>query len=103
MGNEGKKKFFSAIGMLAAVITIIAYLLLVVNAQWPFLGDVPTVYNVLVVIKAYAPLVVVAITGLEWVAGKCLLVRVLFYLAIALIVVSMFFPSTWSQFVGFIK
>ena len=103
MGKEENRKFFDAIGMFAAVITIIAYLLLAINAQWEFLGSVPVVYNILVVIRAYAPLVVVALVGLEWVAGRSFLIRIIFYAAIALIVISMFFPGTWTQLVGLVQ
>lgn len=102
MEKESRKRFFGAIGMLAAVVTIITYLLLAINAQWPFINNA-TIINVLLVIRTYAPLVVVALVGLEWVADKNFLVRIIFYAAIALIVVSMFFPATWTQFVGFVS
>lgn len=103
MDRETVKKFFDGIGMFAAVITIIAYLVLVINAQWPFLGDYPTVYNVLLVIRDFAPLVVVALVGLEWVSKMTFLVRIIFYAAIALIVISMFFPATWVDLVGLVQ
>ena len=102
MNKEQSKKFFDAIGMLAAVITIIAYLLLAINAQWPFI-DNGSILNVLKVVSVYAPLVVVALTGLEWVSDKSFLVRIIFYAAIALVVISMFFPETWNQFVGLVE
>ena len=99
MDKEGRKKLFDGIGMFAAIITVIAYLLLVINAQWPFLDGVPTVYNILTIVRHYAPLVVVAIVGLEYVAGKNILIRLLYYAIVALIVISMFFPSTWNELV----
>jgi len=101
MDKDERKKLFDTIGMFAAVITVIAYLLLVINAQWAFLGT--TIYNVLTVIRHYAPLIVVAIVGLEYVSGKSLLVRIIYYAAVALIVISMFFPSTWNELVGVVS
>ncbi len=101
MSKEENKKFFDGIGMFAAVITIITYLVLAINAQWPFINN-GTIMNILLVIKVYAPLVVVAITGLEWVSGRSFFVKIIFYAAMALVVISMFFPSTWTQFVGLI-
>ena len=54
-------------------------------------------------IKTWAPLVVVGIVGWEFVADKNLIVRILFYAAIALIVIFMFYPGVWDQFVGIVK
>lgn len=98
-----RKQVFDFISCFAAIITIIAYVILCINAQWPFLGDAPTVYNILVVIEQYAPLVVVALVGIEFVADKNIVLRIICYVAIALVVVCMFFPSTWSNFVGLIS
>ena len=103
MSREEYKKFFDGISMTAAIITILAYLVLVINAQWPFLGNVPTIYNILVVIRAYAPLVVVALVGFEWVSKMNFVVRLVFYAAIALIIISMFFPATWVELVGLVQ
>lgn len=100
--QEKSKKFLDGLGMGCAIITVIAYLLLVINAQWPFLNDIVWLYNALNIIHNYAPLVVVAIVGLEFVSKRNILVRVLYYAAVALIVISMFFPATWENLVGLI-
>lgn len=100
--REVRKQILSCIGNIAAAITIITYLLLCINSTWPFINETSFIYNVLAVIKTWAPLVVVGITGLEFVANKSLVVRIVFYVAIALVVVFMFFPATWSNFVGVI-
>ncbi len=100
--KESRKQFFDILGMTCAIITVIAYLVLVINAQWQFLGEVDWLYNILVIIQTYAPLVVVALVGLEFVANKSFLVRIIYYVAVALIVISMFFPSTWQYLVGLV-
>lgn len=101
--KNSRKQFLDGVGMFAAIITVISYLLLVINAQWSFLGDAKTVYNVLIVIRHYAPLIVVAIVGLEFVSERSLLIRVIYYVAVALIVISMFFPATWNELVGIVS
>lgn len=101
--QENSKKFLDWLGMGSAIITVIAYLLLAINAQWPFLNDIVWLYNTLTVIRTYAPLIVVGIVGLEFVSKRNLLIRVLYYAAVALIVISMFFPSTWENLVGLIE
>lgn len=101
--KEVRKQILDCIGCIAAVVTIIAYLVLCVNSVWTFLDPTTFVYKVLLVVKTWAPLVVVGIVGWEFVADKSLVVRIIFYAAIALLVVFMFFPSTWTQVVGFVK
>ncbi|MBQ9795436.1 MAG: hypothetical protein IJW36_00545, partial [Clostridia bacterium] len=63
--------------MLAAVITIIAYVLLCIDAQWSFIPNDSFVMNVLRVIQTYAPLVVVGIVGLEFVSTKGLIAKII--------------------------
>lgn len=101
--REVRKQIFDVIGCLAAVVTILAYLVLCINATWPFIPENATfIMNVLKAIKTWAPLVVVAIVGIEYVADKHIIFRILLYVMIALVVIFMFFPNTWSQIVGLI-
>ncbi len=102
-GKEVRKQILSCIGNVAAAITILVYLALCINSTWTFIDSGSFIYNVLQVIKTWAPLVVVGITGLEFVSTKSLLVRIVFYVAIAAVVVFMFFPDTWNNFVGIIE
>ena len=101
--KEVRKQILDCIGCIAAVITIITYLVLCINSTWSFLDQTTFVYKVLLAVKTWAPLVVVGIVGWEFVADKSLVVRILFYAAIALVVVFMFFPGTWSQVVGIVN
>ncbi len=101
--REVRKQIFDVIGCIAAAVTIIAYLVLCINATWSFIPADSFIMNVLLVIKTWAPLVVVGIVGLEFVADKNIVFRVIFYVAIALVVIFMFFPGTWSQFVGLVN
>lgn len=101
--KQVRKQILDGVGMLAATITILAYLALCINAAWPFIPADSMIMNVLLIIKTYAPLVVVGLVGLEYVSTKNLLIRITFYAAIALIVIFMFFPNTWSQFVGVVN
>lgn len=100
--REVRKQIFDVIGCIAAVITILVYVVLCINATWTFIPESSFVMNVLKVIKTYAPLLVVGIVGLEFVANKHIVIRIIFYILIAIVVIFMFFPSTWSQFVDLI-
>ncbi len=101
--REVRKQIFDVIGCIAAVVTILVYLVLCIDATWPFIPESSFVYNVLQGIRTYAPMIVVAIVGIEFFATKHVVFRIIFYIALALIVVFMFFPSTWNQFVGLVN
>ena len=101
--KEVRRQILDVIGMLAAVVTIAAYVVLCIDAQWNFIEDGTFVMNVLKVIQTYAPLVVVGIVGLEFVSTKGLVTKIIFYVAIAIVVVFMFFPSTWENIVGIVE
>ncbi len=101
--KEVRKQILDVIGCIAAAITILTYVILCINAQWTFIPADSFIMNVLRVIQTYAPLVVVGIVGLEFVANKHLVFRIIFYILIAIVVIFMFFPATWSNLVGIIK
>ena len=95
------KNTLDILGGICAFLTVAVYAVLVIHANWAFLPD--KLYNVLVVCKVWAPLVVVAITGLEFTRHKSFIFRILFYAIVAVVVVSMFFPETWNEFVGIVN
>lgn len=98
--NNSSKSLFDWLGGIAAFLTVAVYAILVINANWSFIPE--SVLNVLAVIKTWAPLVVVAITGFEFTRGKGLITKILFYALMAVVILSMFFPGTWDEFVGII-
>ena len=98
--KEVRKQILDVVGCIAAVVTVLAYLALCIDATWKFIPDASFIMNVLVSIKTWAPLVVVAVVGAEHFAEKHVVIRFGFYAMIAIVVLFMFFPNTWSQFVG---
>lgn len=90
------------LGLLAETIaffTIALYLVLIINANWSFISSVGLL-NVLNVLKFYAPLALLLVVGLQVTSKQPFLIRIIFYIAIAIIVVFQFFPGTWENFVG---
>ena len=102
-GKEVRKQMLDVLGGIAAIVTVLAFVVLRIDAQWNFIPSSTTLYTVLLYIERWAPLVVVAITGWEFASTRGLLFRVIFYVAVALVVVCMFFPSTWTSFVGLVE
>lgn len=101
--KEVRKQILDCIGCIAAIVTIVAYLVLCIHSQWNFIDETTLVYKVLLIIRTWAPLIVVGIVGWEFVADKSLLWRILFYVAVGLVVICMFFPGTWNEFVGLVS
>ena len=102
MKSEGLKAILNMIGGIAAFLTVFVYLALIIAGQGWFTLPA-TVTNILEVCRTWAPLVVVAITGLEFVSNKNLIIKLLFLVALAGVVIFMFFPATWSEFVGLVN
>ena len=100
--KEVRRQILDCIGCIAAVITIITYLILCIDSTWAFIDRASVVYKVLLIIRTWATLIVVGVVGWEFVADKNIIWRIIFYVAVALIVIFMFFPNTWDQFVGLV-
>ena len=102
--RDVRKQVFDVISCCAAVVTIIAYLVLLVNANLvesghAFLQEGTFVMTVLNCIKEFGALVVVALVGIEYVADKNVVVRFGFYAVIAVVAVLMFCPGAWDNFI----
>lgn len=90
------------LGLLAETIaffTIILYLVLVINANWTFINP-GSLLNILNALKVYAPLALLLVVGLQVTSRQPFTIRIIFYLAIAAIIIFQFFPATWENFVG---
>ena len=75
--KSGTKNFLDWLGGVAAFLTVAVYAVLLIHANWAFLPE--TLFNVLVVCKTWAPLVVVVIVGLEFTNNKGFLTKLIFY------------------------
>ena len=93
------------LGLLAETIaffTIALFLVLIINANLPFITSA-SLLNVLNILKFYAPFALLLVVGLQVTSKQPFLIRVIFYIAIAVIVIFQFFPGTWENFIGTIN
>ena len=99
MGNKPWKQklssVFDIIGEILAVVYVLVFALLLIDAQWPFLQNVGWLYNTFKVIWMYGGFVIAAIVGLE-----AMVKRNFFLLAVC--VIFTFFPDTYENLLGFI-
>lgn len=90
------EKIFDILGEIMAVLTVVLYAVLIINANWSFIPE-GVFLNVLLIMKNYAALAVVLIVGLEAVVKRNFIIKLLFILLVAVIVIFQFFPGTWAN------
>ncbi len=88
------------LGEILAILLVVAYILTLANAKWGFLNELPVVLNILSIARTYGALLLVGVVGLEAISKRAWIFRILFYAAVAIIVIFLFFPETYSNFMG---
>ena len=98
MNNKTKvvEKVFDIMGEILAVLTVVLYVVLIINANWSFI-PAGRFLDILLVIKNYAALVVVAIVGFEAMVKRNFVFKLIYLLLLAVIILFMFFPGTWTN------
>ena len=93
--------FFDILGEILAVVMVVVYIVSLANAQWGFITNA-TVLNILAIIRTYGALLLVPVVGLEAMSKRNIVLRLIFYACLAIIVIFMFFPDTYTQLIGLI-
>ncbi len=100
--ERAMSKFLDIVGEIVAVLLVLVWIVLLANAQWNFLDSVPTLLNILNLIRAYGGLILMAIVGLEAMSKRNIVLRIVFLACLAIIVVFLFFPGTYENLIGLI-
>ena len=95
------EKVFDILGEILAVLLVVVFALLIVNATFEFLPD--GVLNVFEVIRNYGSLVLIAVVGLEARSKRNFIFQIIFLALLALIVVFLFFPGTYDNLINIVK
>ena len=95
------EKVFDILGEILAVLLVVVFALLIVNATFEFLPD--GVLNVFEVIRNYGSLVLIAVVGLEAMSKRNYIFQIIFLALLALIVVFLFFPGTYDNLINIVK
>jgi len=96
------EKLFDVLGEIVALTLVAVYILALANAQWNFIENAK-ILNLMRIILTYGALLLVGIVGLEAVSKRNFIIRVVFYACIAIIVIFLFFPDTYTNLIGIIK
>ena len=98
---KGLEKVFDIIGEILAVVLVIVFALLILDANFHFLPD--TVLNIFTVNKEYGALILIAVVGCEAMSKRNFLFQIIFLALVALIVIFLFFPGTYDNLIHLIK
>lgn len=90
------EKVLDILGEILAVLTVVLYAALIINANWTFI-PAGTFFNILLMIKNYAALAVVVIVGFEAVVKRTFITKLAFLILLGIIVLFHFFPGTWAN------
>ncbi len=97
------KKFFDVLGGILAVVLVLVFVVLLINANFPFIPANSWIMMVLDVLRNYGALALIGIVGLEAISKWHWIFKILFLLCLALIVIFLFFPGTYANLIGMIK
>ena len=92
---------FDILGEIIAVVMVVIYILALANARWMFIKS-DVLLNIINVALTYGSLLLVAVVGLEAISKRNLVIRIIFYACLAIIVIFLFFPSTYYNPIGLI-
>lgn len=95
--NEKLEKILDTLGEILAFITVALYAVLIVNATWTFIPQ-GTFFDILLIAKNYASLAVVVVVGLEAVVKRGFILKLIFIILLAIVIIFQFFPGTWANF-----
>ncbi len=96
------EKVFDIIGEILAVLLVVVYIVLIINANFPFIENA-TVLNILEIARTYGSLLLVAVVGLEAMSKRNLVFQIIFLAMLAIVVVFLFFPDTYSNLIDLVK
>ena len=99
---KGMEKVWDIIGEILAVVLVLVYAVLIINANFPFIPE-GAIMNILEILRTYGSLLLVAVVGLEAISKRNVVFQIIFVLLLALIVVFLFFPGTYENLIGIVK
>ena len=101
MGNQDWKyklsNTFDKVGEICAVVYVVVFAMLLIDAQWPFLSNVEWLYAIFKAVWFYGAFVVAGVVGLEAMVRRNTFFFLIFLALLALCVIFIFFPETYAN------
>ena len=96
--SKNLEKVWDFIGEVLALLLLIVYAVLILDANFHFLPSGP-IMEVLQILRTYGSFALVGIVGFEAITKRGFLFKLIFLALIALVVVFMFFPETYDALI----
>ena len=95
------EKVFDVLGEILAFVTAVVWALVIIDQNFPFLPQ--KMVDIFNIAKSWLLLALVAIVGLEATMKGNIIIRILFYLVLAVLIIFHCFPGTYEYLVGLVK
>jgi len=92
------EKVFDFIGEILAFAIAVFWAMCIINTNFPFLPE--GVAAAFEIVRTWAMLVFVVVVGLEATIKRNFIIRLIFYVLIAIIIIFMCFPGTYNQIIN---
>ena len=99
--REKLEKVFDFLGEIIAFVTAVVWALVIVDQNFHFLPEV--VVNIFNIAKAWLLLVLVGVVGFEATIKRNLIIRIIFYIIMAILIIFHCFPGTYEYLIGLVK
>jgi len=99
--KSGAVALFDFLGKFIAVVMILRYTALIVENYYSFLPTEGIIYDIIQYVGMYAPMALVVVVGLEAVWDKSDLLKFIFIIICAAIIIFTFFPGVWQSITNY--
>jgi len=96
-------KICDILGQILAVVLVVVFVLLIIDANFPFISKSVVAHNIMYGILHYGTLLLIAVVGLEAMFKRNIVFLIIFLLMLALIIIFLFFPGTYENLFNLIK
>lgn len=93
------EKLWDILGEILAVLLVVTYALLILNANFAFINN-GIVLKILDILRTYGSLALIGVVGLEAMSKRNFIFKIIFLALCALIVIFLFFPGTYQNLIG---
>jgi len=95
------EKVFDVLGEILAFVTAIVWALVIIDQNFSFLPE--QFVNIFNVVKAWLLLILVGVVGLEATIKRNFIIRLIFYIVLAILIIFHCFPGTYDYLIGLVK
>lgn len=95
------EKLWDILGEILAVVLVVVYALVILNANFGFLNDLPEIIlTILKYLQNFGSLALVGIVGMEAMSKRNFVFKIIFLALCAIVVVFLFFPGTYENLIS---